>query len=73
MEWGVDEQPLAEHEVDFADPDAPDALFRLLADGGAISAMVLCHTESVDSDIQQHDDRELRSSLRGERPERAGS
>ncbi len=52
MEWGADEQPLAEHEVDFADPDAPDALFRLLADGGAISAMVLCHTESVDSDMQ---------------------
>lgn len=52
MEWGADSDPLADHEVDFTDPDAPDALFRLLADGGPITAMVLCHAESVDSDIK---------------------
>ena len=52
MEWGADSEPLADHEVDLTDPDAPDALFRLLADGGPITAMVLCHAESVDSDIK---------------------
>jgi 3-oxoacyl-[acyl-carrier protein] reductase len=52
MEWGADEQALADHEVDFADPGAPDELFRALAAGGPLTAMVLCHTESVDSDIE---------------------
>jgi 3-oxoacyl-[acyl-carrier protein] reductase len=51
MEWGADEQPLADHEVDLADPNAPDELFRVLG-GEPITAMVLCHAESVDSDIQ---------------------
>jgi 3-oxoacyl-[acyl-carrier protein] reductase len=52
MEWGADENPLADHEVDLSDPDAPDALFGVLADGGAITALVLCHAESVDADIE---------------------
>jgi 3-oxoacyl-[acyl-carrier protein] reductase len=52
MDWGADEQALADHEVDFTDPGAPDALFRALARGEPITAMVLCHTESVDSDIE---------------------
>ncbi len=51
MERGVDEQPLADYEVDFADPDAPDELFAALAPEGAVTAMVMCHCESVDSGI----------------------
>ncbi len=52
MDWGADEQALADHEVDFTDPDAPDELFGALASGGPITAMVLCQAESVDSDIE---------------------
>jgi 3-oxoacyl-[acyl-carrier protein] reductase len=51
MDWGADDQPLADHDVDFTDPDAPDQLFRVLAGDGPITAMVMCHAESVDSDI----------------------
>lgn len=51
MEWGADEQPLADHDVDFSDPDAPDALFDALAADCPIIAMVMCHCESVDSGI----------------------
>ncbi|HMK11330.1 MAG TPA: SDR family oxidoreductase [Acidimicrobiales bacterium] len=51
MAWGADERPLADHEVDLTDPSAPDALFDVLAAGGPITALVLCHAESVDSDI----------------------
>ncbi len=51
MAWGADEQPLADHDVDFSDPEAPDALFDALAADGTIIAMVMCHCESVDSDI----------------------
>ncbi len=51
MDWGADDQPLADHEVDFTDPVAPDALFEELASGGPVIAMVMCHAESVDSDI----------------------
>jgi 3-oxoacyl-[acyl-carrier protein] reductase len=51
MEWGADDQPLADYEVDFADPDAPDELFAALAPEGAVTAMVMCHCESVDSGI----------------------
>ena len=51
MEWGADDQPLADYEVDFADPGAPDELFAALAPEGAVTAMVMCHCESVDSGI----------------------
>src|SRR5262245_50571900 len=49
MAWGADEQPLADHDVDFSDPGAPDELFRCLAPDGPITALVMGHCESVDS------------------------
>ncbi len=52
MEWGVDDEPLADHEVDLTGPDVPDVSFGALASGGPVTALVLCHTESVDSDIR---------------------
>jgi 3-oxoacyl-[acyl-carrier protein] reductase len=51
MEWGADDEPLADHDVDFSDPSAPDGLFETLAGDGPVTAMVLCHCESVDSDL----------------------
>ena len=51
MTWGADDEPLADYEVDFIDPAAPDDLFRSLAGGGPVTAMVLAHAESVDSDL----------------------
>jgi 3-oxoacyl-[acyl-carrier protein] reductase len=51
MSWGADRRPLADHEVDLADPEAPDRLFSDLASGGPVTALVLSHAESVDSDI----------------------
>ena len=51
MEWGADDVALADHEVDFTDAGAPEALFAALAADGPITALVMCHAESVDSDI----------------------
>jgi 3-oxoacyl-[acyl-carrier protein] reductase len=51
MTWGADAVELADHEVDFSDPNAPDQLFAALADGGPITGLVMCHCESVDSSI----------------------
>jgi 3-oxoacyl-[acyl-carrier protein] reductase len=51
MTWGADEVALADYEVDFADAASPDALFASLASGGAITSLVMCHCESMDSDI----------------------
>ncbi len=51
MEWGADDIALADHEVDFTDAAAPDALFAALAADGPVTALVMCHAESVDSDI----------------------
>jgi 3-oxoacyl-[acyl-carrier protein] reductase len=51
MSWGADAATLADHEVDLADPDGPDLLFERLAAGGPVTALVLSHAESVDSDI----------------------
>ena len=51
MDWGADDIALADHEVDFTDSAAPDALFAALAADGPITALVMCHAESVDSDI----------------------
>ena len=52
MSWGADEEALADYEVDLTDPDGPDALFERLAGGGPVTALVLSHAESVDSDIR---------------------
>lgn len=52
MTWGADDVSLADHEVDFADPSVPDALFSSLLSGGVFSGLVMCHCESVDSDIR---------------------
>ncbi len=51
MAWGADPKALADFEVDFADPSSPTNLFGLLADDGVVSALVMCHCESVDSSI----------------------
>ncbi len=51
MQWGADPTPLADHEVDFADPLAPDLLFEKLSSDGPIGALMICHCESVDSGI----------------------
>ena len=51
MTWGAENDLLADHDVDFSDSAAPDDLFRVLAAGGPVTAMVLAHAESVDSDI----------------------
>jgi 3-oxoacyl-[acyl-carrier protein] reductase len=51
MAWGADKDPLADFEVDFSDPEAPDQLFEQLVKGGPISALMICHCESVDSGV----------------------
>lgn len=57
MPWGADAPtPLAGasgfHEVDLGDSSGPDELIAAVtADSGPITALVLCHCESVDSDI----------------------
>jgi 3-oxoacyl-[acyl-carrier protein] reductase len=52
MSWGADDEALADHEVDLTDPDGPDSLFERLAAGRPVTALVLSHAESVDSDIR---------------------
>ena len=57
MRWGADPaQPAvgeAHVEVDLADPDATASLVPTVgAQLGQVSVLVLCHTESVDSDIR---------------------
>ena len=52
MAWGADDRPLADIEADLGDPAAPAAVFdRAVRVAGPVSAMVLCHCESVDSAI----------------------
>ena len=52
MPWGADVAPLAHEEADLAEADAPTALVeRVRATHGPIRALVICHTESVDSDL----------------------
>jgi 3-oxoacyl-[acyl-carrier protein] reductase len=51
MAWGADDQPLADFDVDFSNPDAPEKLFEDLKSGGPVSALMICHCESVDSGI----------------------
>ena len=59
MPWGADavggaDESTAtfEYEVDFVDPVAAAELMASVnRDAGPVTALVLCHTESVDSDI----------------------
>lgn len=52
MPWGADVEPLAHYEADMADPEAPTALVEQIArEHGPIRALVICHCESVDSDL----------------------
>jgi 3-oxoacyl-[acyl-carrier protein] reductase len=53
MPWRADAASLAEFECDFASPDGPNRLFAdVQATYGTITTLVLCHCESVDSDIR---------------------
>jgi 3-oxoacyl-[acyl-carrier protein] reductase len=53
MPWGADDASLARFEADFNDPHAPKLLMDdVLRQVGTVRALVLCHCESVDSDIQ---------------------
>ncbi len=52
MPWGADDAVLADYEVDFADPAAPESLFAELAASAPVTGLVMCHCESVDSDIR---------------------
>src|SRR4051812_45445958 len=54
MPWGADPSSAstATYEADFADAEATGRLLPAVnADVGAVSVLVLCHCESVDSDI----------------------
>lgn len=53
MPWGADEVASLPHfEVDFQDAGATAALIPSITDSaGSISTLVMCHCESVDSDI----------------------
>ena len=52
MPWGADGEPLARIEADFSDPAVPDqVLVQVNAELGPVTALVMCHCESVDSSI----------------------
>ena len=52
MPWGADAVPLADIEADLVDTDAPASLFdEVNRTVGAVSALICCHCESVDSAI----------------------
>jgi len=53
MPWRADNAPLARFETDLSDPNAPKSLIgEVVHQVGPIRALVLCHCESVDSDIR---------------------
>ena len=57
MPWGADplvpELPGSVYDVDFEDPTATSTLMaQINRDHGSVSVLVLCHCESVDSDIR---------------------
>ncbi len=53
MPWGADEAPLNRSSIDLADPAEPARLVRRVGnDLRPITALVLCHAESVDSDLR---------------------
>ncbi|MCU1395993.1 MAG: dehydrogenase [Ilumatobacteraceae bacterium] len=52
MRWGADDVPLADIEADLADPSTPAIVLERANDlAGPVSALILCHCESVDSNI----------------------
>jgi 3-oxoacyl-[acyl-carrier protein] reductase len=52
MPWGADAQPMARFEADFSDPAVPAQVFaQVNAELGPVTALVMCHCESVDSSI----------------------
>ena len=52
MPWGTDDVPLADIEADLADPSTPArVLYRANEIFGPVSALIVCHCESVDSTI----------------------
>lgn len=52
MPWGADAQPVARFEADFSDPAVPAQVFaKVNAELGPVTALVMCHCESVDSSI----------------------
>jgi 3-oxoacyl-[acyl-carrier protein] reductase len=52
MPWGADAQPMARFEADFTDPAVPAKVFaQVNAEFGPVTALVMCHCESVDSSI----------------------
>jgi 3-oxoacyl-[acyl-carrier protein] reductase len=52
MPWGADAQPMARFEADFAYPVVPaQVLAQVNAELGPVTALVMCHCESVDSSI----------------------
>ena len=52
MPWPADAAPIADIQADLADPDAPAQLFaRVNREISAVTALVCCHCESVDSAI----------------------
>ncbi len=53
MPWGADDSPLASYESNLEDPGAAAALMDgVVGDLGPVRALVLCHGESVESDIR---------------------
>ncbi len=52
MPWGSDAAPLNQFDVDLSDPDGPASLVADVHRSiGPITALVMCHAESRDSDI----------------------
>lgn len=52
MPWGADDAPLSRFDVDLSDPDGPPSLVaEVTRSVGPITALVMCHAESRDSDI----------------------
>ncbi|MCU1391428.1 MAG: short-chain dehydrogenase [Ilumatobacteraceae bacterium] len=52
MPWGADDEQLADIEADLSDPAVPRRVFDDAESiAGPVSALVLCHCESVDSAI----------------------
>jgi 3-oxoacyl-[acyl-carrier protein] reductase len=52
MAWGADDRRLSQYETDLESPDGPEALIaEVVREEGPITALVMCHCESVDSGI----------------------
>lgn len=51
MAWGADVDVLADLDADFADPAEPSRIVSAATVDGPLTALVLCHCESVDSGV----------------------